>query len=66
MLNCPRCNRRVKITSTIKSRVRADNYKYRCPCGEQFSITPEDVEISAQKRLYWLTARRKKCPQKQV
>lgn len=59
MLNCPRCNRRVKLTSAIKSRVRRADYEYQCPCGEDFYITPDDIETASKKRFMFLGGRKK-------
>ena len=58
MLTCENCGKRVKIISSIKSRVRKEPYEYDCSCGYVFYISKEDVEENTRIRMARLDERR--------
>ena len=45
------CGRLIKVTKSIKSRVRKEPYEYTCKCGKVKYITAEDISEYYAERL---------------
>lgn len=49
-----KCGKAIKVTSTIKSRVRREPYEYQCSCGKVTYITMQDLNEYNEKKLAYV------------